>query len=286
VPNRILKDSICTSETIDALSVEAERFFYRLMVQCDDFGRFDARPSVIRSRCFPLRLERITDKLVCKWIDELSDTGLLWTYVVDDKTYLQVTKWNLHQQMRAARSRYPEPVLIPEHLISSVSKRKQLPSLAPENPNRESESDSESESEEGAKTAPIPISEKPVAPAAIRVFLSNGGLWPTGKLADGTTKAERARQVILENVRDTPESLELWGKVVFNYCAVWSGRSYSIMVNDYYLRGKIPGHSNTNGSVPPARPRRMEDPAAAAQLAEIVKAEKARVANEQANAHS
>jgi hypothetical protein len=279
VPNRILKDSICTSETIDALSVEAERFFYRLVVQCDDFGRFDARPSVIRSRCFPLRLERVTDKLVGKWLDELSNTGLVWTYVVDDKTYLQVTKWNLHQQMRAARSRYPEPLTIPEHLLSSAGKRKQLPSLAPENPNRESESESESESEESAKTAPTPDPERPIEPPAIRIFLANGGLWPTGKLADGSTKAERARQIILEAVQGTPESLELWGKVVFNYCAMWSGRSYTIMINDYYLRGKVPGQSGSNGAAP-ARPRRAEDPAEAARLAQLVQVEKARVANE------
>ena len=39
MPNRILKDSICTSPNIDTLSREAEVFFYRLLVQCDDHGR-------------------------------------------------------------------------------------------------------------------------------------------------------------------------------------------------------------------------------------------------------
>src|SRR5579859_5826669 len=283
MPNRILKDSICTSETIDVLSVDGERFFYRLLVQCDDFGRFDARPSVIRSRCFPLRLERVTDKLVSKWLCELEDAGLVWTYTVDDKTYLQVTKWSLHQQMRAARSRYPEPVSIPEHVLSSASKRKQLPSLAPENPNRDSESDSE----KGAPSAPAAADQKPEELPAIRVYLQNGGEWPTGKLADGTPKAERARQYILEHVRDTPESLSLWGQVVTNYCVMWSSRSYTIMVNDYYLRGKVPGQ--TSASAAPGgngtHARRAEDPAAAAQLAEIVRAQKERKAHEQADAN-
>lgn len=42
--NRILKESICTSENIDALSYFQEVFFYRMIVKCDDFGRVDARP--------------------------------------------------------------------------------------------------------------------------------------------------------------------------------------------------------------------------------------------------
>ena len=52
MPNRILKDSICTSPNIDALSLEAETFFYRLLVQCDDYGRMDARPAILRARCY------------------------------------------------------------------------------------------------------------------------------------------------------------------------------------------------------------------------------------------
>ena len=35
MPNRILKDSICTSETIEGLTDAEEVFFYRLLVQCD-----------------------------------------------------------------------------------------------------------------------------------------------------------------------------------------------------------------------------------------------------------
>lgn len=39
MPNRILKESITTSETLDSLSAEEERLFYRLLVICDDYGR-------------------------------------------------------------------------------------------------------------------------------------------------------------------------------------------------------------------------------------------------------
>ncbi len=107
MPNRILKESICTSDSVDALSSEAENFFYRLIVQCDDFGRFDARPSVLRARCYPLRLDRVTDADISRWLTELVDTKTIIVYHVDGKPYLQFAAWDEHQQVRAKRSKYP-----------------------------------------------------------------------------------------------------------------------------------------------------------------------------------
>ncbi len=43
MPNRIIKESICRSEEIDSLSWFEEVLFYRLIVTCDDFGRYDGR---------------------------------------------------------------------------------------------------------------------------------------------------------------------------------------------------------------------------------------------------
>ena len=109
MPNRILKDSICTSPNIDALSQEAETFFYRLLVQCDDFGRMDARPAILRARCYPLRLDVITDKHVSAWLTELVHADLVLLYTVDGRQYLQMRTWEKHQQVRAKRSKYPVP---------------------------------------------------------------------------------------------------------------------------------------------------------------------------------
>lgn len=89
-------------------------------------------------------------------------------------------------------------------------------------------------------------------PAAVRVYEANGGQYASGTLIDGTTKKEHARQYIAEHVRDTPESLELWGKVVFAYQVQWSAKSYTVMVNDYYARGRIPGQP-TNGKAPASK---------------------------------
>ena len=37
MPNRILKESICRSDTIDHLTWFEEVLFYRLIVSCDDY---------------------------------------------------------------------------------------------------------------------------------------------------------------------------------------------------------------------------------------------------------
>ena len=55
MPNRILKEGICTSDQINELTWFEEALFYRMIVNCDDFGRFDGRIQVIKNRLFPLK---------------------------------------------------------------------------------------------------------------------------------------------------------------------------------------------------------------------------------------
>lgn len=110
MPNRILKESICTSETIDELSPEAEVFFYRLLVTCDDFGRMDARPAILLGRCFPLKLGSISVNKITGWMAQLEKANLLQVYAVDGKRYLQITTWADHQHRRANHSKYPASV--------------------------------------------------------------------------------------------------------------------------------------------------------------------------------
>jgi hypothetical protein len=107
MPNRIIKESICTSETIDLLTAEEECFFYRLIVNCDDYGRMDARTPILVSRCFPLRSNEGKRKQVEKMIDSLLRSELIFLYA--EGKYLQIIKWDKHQRIRAARSKYPEP---------------------------------------------------------------------------------------------------------------------------------------------------------------------------------
>jgi len=129
MPNRIIKESICTSEQIDHLSDQAECFFYRLMVNCDDFGRLDARPAILKSKCYPLK--SIDINKLCVMLTELKQAGLVMAYEVDERPYLHLVSWEKHQQIRAKRSKYPAPELGHEitgnQLISSDS-------ICPRNP--------------------------------------------------------------------------------------------------------------------------------------------------------
>ncbi len=108
MPNRIIKESICRSDSIDSLSWFEEVLFYRLIVVCDDYGRFDGRPAIIKGACFPLK-DDITKKHISEAIDKLSTVGLVRGYEVQGRPYLQLTTWDCHQQVRAKKSKYPSP---------------------------------------------------------------------------------------------------------------------------------------------------------------------------------
>lgn len=107
MPNRILKESICTSSTIEELTPEEEIFVYRLIVNCDDYGRFDARPTILRAKCFPLKIDKVTDGEVDKWLKKLHLIGLIVLYEVNEMSYLQMKTWEKHQQVRSKRSKFP-----------------------------------------------------------------------------------------------------------------------------------------------------------------------------------
>ena len=108
MPNRIIKESICTSETIDQMSWFEECFWQRLIVNCDDYGRFDGRPAVLKSRLFPLK-ERITLKDIEHALTKLAGIGCVVLYEYDGKPCLYLPTWEVHQMIRAKKSKYPAP---------------------------------------------------------------------------------------------------------------------------------------------------------------------------------
>lgn len=133
MPNRILKESICTSDKIEKLSAFAEIFFYRLIVNADDFGRMDGRAAVLRSRLFPLKDVRNTqiEEALC----ELASVELVSTYIVDGKPFVRLLAWDRHQQIRAKKSKYPSPDEVCNQLISDDSKCPRNPIQSESNPN-------------------------------------------------------------------------------------------------------------------------------------------------------
>lgn len=144
MPNRIIKESICTSDSIDSLNWFEEVLFYRLIVNCDDYGRYDGRAAIIKNKLFPLK-ENITLKAVNDAIKKLESADLITLYTYEGKPYLYLNSWNKHQTIRAKRSKYPEP---DESIKTSESICKQMQADVPViQSNTESNTESNSYSE-------------------------------------------------------------------------------------------------------------------------------------------
>lgn len=138
MPNRILKESICTSDSVDLLSWFEEVLFYRLIVNCDDFGRYDGRAAVIRGKLFPLK--SVTNKQISDAVNKLAAVGMIILYDCDGKPYLQLVNWESHQQIRAKKSKYPAPCenvsdIICNQMISNDIKCSRNPIQSESNPN-------------------------------------------------------------------------------------------------------------------------------------------------------
>ena len=144
MPNRIIKESVCSSDTIDKMSWFEECFFHRLWTACDDYGRMDARPAILKSKLFPLK-DRLSLKDIQNALQKMVDIGCVRLYdgrlwraensavrilhpvylyqqpkQCDSKPYLYLPSWEVHQQVRAKRSKYPSPEDACNHMISNA----------------------------------------------------------------------------------------------------------------------------------------------------------------------
>lgn len=156
MPNRIIKESICTSGNLDNLSPEEEVFFYRLIVNCDDYGRTDARPQILRAKCYPMKMDRITNEDVSAWLAALVREKLIILYAVEGKPFLQFITWDKHQQVRAKKSKFPAPDSKSAKLILNDINCRHM------SPYSYSESESYSEAESGSESEQ---KKTPAAPA-------------------------------------------------------------------------------------------------------------------------
>jgi hypothetical protein len=109
MPNRILKESIWRSESLNQCSLEAQGFFMRLIPYPDDFGRFDARIPIIRASLYPLRYAEVTEKRIEAWLQEIVQAGMIRLYEVNGVRYGHFVNWDSHQRQRTKKSRYPQP---------------------------------------------------------------------------------------------------------------------------------------------------------------------------------
>lgn len=129
MPNRMIKESICTSEQIDALTPFEETTFYRLMVNADDYGCFDGREKILAARLYPLKTINPDDMRAA--VDRLAEVGLIVRYTVEGREYLYFPTWFNHQRLRQTKHKFPPPVdAIPDKLPHDAETCGNLPQIA------------------------------------------------------------------------------------------------------------------------------------------------------------
>lgn len=148
MPNRIIKESIHTSEDVNRMTDFQFRLWVSLITYVDDFGRGDARPAIIKGSCFPLR-DRITNKDIEAALRALAGIGCVSLYEVDGKPYLYFPTWESHQTVRNQKSKYPAPAE-GQQLQAIESNCKQLKANVPV---IQSESESNPNPKEGVRAA-------------------------------------------------------------------------------------------------------------------------------------
>lgn len=108
MPNRIIKDSIRTSKTVNAMTDFQFRVWTYLITYVDDYGRGSADPELLKGFLFPRR-KRITEADIAKALADLAGMGCILLYDVDGESYLCFPKWSDHQRIQQKRSKFPEP---------------------------------------------------------------------------------------------------------------------------------------------------------------------------------
>ena len=108
MPNRIIKESICDSEKLAALSDFEFRLWGGLITQADDAGRGDARPAYIKGHVFPFR-ERVTTKDINAALHALAAVSCVTLYTVGGRPYYSFPSWAKHQRIRDCKPKYPGP---------------------------------------------------------------------------------------------------------------------------------------------------------------------------------
>ena len=105
MPNRIIRDGILTSKPVNALSEGAELFYRRLMSVVDDFGRFHADLTILRTQVYPLKPDAYPEATLSRFVAECERAGLVRVYESGRSRFLEML--NFRQRTRALVSKYP-----------------------------------------------------------------------------------------------------------------------------------------------------------------------------------
>ncbi len=108
MPNRIIKESIRTSRSVNNMTDFEFRLWVHLITYVDDFGRGSADPEILKGFLFPRR-KGVTDTQIENVLCKMATAGIILLYEVDGESYLQFPNWEKHQSVRAKVSKFPAP---------------------------------------------------------------------------------------------------------------------------------------------------------------------------------
>ncbi len=106
MPNRVIRDSILTSRQVGQLDWFQQALLVRLILGCDDYGRYYGAPDIICGHLFSTS-SGVTQELVAEGLEKLEEEGLIVTYQVEEETYCALPQWSKYQVCRTRREKFP-----------------------------------------------------------------------------------------------------------------------------------------------------------------------------------
>jgi len=132
MPNRIIKESIRTSRSVNQLSDFNFRTWLYLITYVDDYGCGSADPEILKGFVFPRR-KSVTEKQIEKALADLAMQGMIVLYERDGEPYFAFPNWRDHQRIQAKRHKFPEPT--DDELRKVTVSHGESPSESESNPN-------------------------------------------------------------------------------------------------------------------------------------------------------
>lgn len=106
--NRMLKESIRTSRSVNSLTDFQFRVWAHLITYVDDFGRGSADPELLKGFVFPRR-KGVTETTIANALADLATSGMITLYEVDGESFFCFPNWSEHQRIQSRKSKFPAP---------------------------------------------------------------------------------------------------------------------------------------------------------------------------------
>lgn len=103
--NRVIRDGLLTSETINSLSFESRWLYIALLLSCDDFGLMSLAYGHIRKAA---PLETWDRNKVESLLGELVDKGAILPYESGGYRYAAIARWG-RNLVRSTKPQWPVP---------------------------------------------------------------------------------------------------------------------------------------------------------------------------------